>query len=154
MKYLERDITKNIIKKLQPNKVVIVFGARRAGKTVLVKDVRLFAQVSGDYNPLHLVEEYASTTCFKQRIAHGMLVGGILSGVLGNKLPGPGTIYLSQTINFKSPVFLGDSIMAEVEVVEKIKAKMRLRLKTVCFNQAGKVVLEGEAVVQKEEHDQ
>lgn len=120
-------------------------------KTVLEKDVRLFAEVSGDYNPLHLDEEYAGTTCFRQRIAHGMLAGGVLSGVLGNKLPGPGTIYLSQTINFKAPVFLGDSIMAEVEVVEKIPAKKRLRLKTVCFNQEGKVVLEGEAVVQLEE---
>ena len=123
-------------------------------KTVLEQDVRLFAEVSGDYNPLHLDEEYASSTCFKQRIAHGMLVGGILSSVLGNELPGPGTIYLSQTIYFKAPVFLGDSIVAEVEVVEKIPTTKRLRLKTVCLNQGGRVVLEGEAVVQMEERDQ
>ena len=122
-------------------------------KTVLEQDVRLFAEVSGDYNPLHLDEEYASSTCFKQRIAHGMLVGGILSAVLANDLPGPGTIYLSQTINFKAPVFLGDSIVAEVEVIEKMQDTKRLRLKTVCVKQGGRVVVEGEAVVQMDERD-
>lgn len=122
-------------------------------KTVLEQDVRLFAEVSGDFNPLHLDEEYASSTCFKQRIAHGMLVGGILSAVLANDLPGPGTIYLSQTINFKAPVFLGDSIVAEVEVIEKMQHTKRLRLKTVCIKQGGRVVVEGEAVVQMDERD-
>lgn len=121
-------------------------------KTVMEQDVRQFAQISGDFNPLHLDAEYAGSTCFKQRIAHGMLVAGILSAVLGNELPGPGTIYLSQTIYFKAPVFLGDTVVAEVEVVEKMPAAKRLRLKTVCFNQGGRVVLEGEAVVQMEEN--
>lgn len=122
-------------------------------KTVSENDVRLFAEVSGDFNPLHLDEKYASTTFFKHRIAHGMLLGGILSGILGNKLPGPGTIYLSQTMNFKLPVFLGDNILAEVEVLEKMPANRRLRLRTVCINQNGKIVLNGEALVQKEEEE-
>lgn len=118
------------------------------GKTVSEQDVRLFAQVSGDVNPLHLDEEYAGSTFFKQRIVHGMLVGGIVGGVMGNDLPGPGAIYLSQTFQFKLPVYLGDTVEAEVEIIEKIEAKRRLRVKTVCRNQDGKVVLEGEALVQ------
>lgn len=118
------------------------------GKSVTDQDVRLFAQVTGDVNPIHLDEEYAGATFFKQRIAHGMLAGGIVGGVLANELPGPGTIYLSQTFEFKLPVYLGDSVEAEVEVIEKIEAKKRLRLKTVCRNQDGKVVLDGEALVQ------
>lgn len=123
-------------------------------KTVMEQDVRQFAQISGDFNPVHLDAEYAGSTCFKQRIAHGMLVAGILSAVLGNELPGPGTIYLSQSLHFKAPVFLGDTVVAEVEVVEKLPVTKRLRLKTVCFKPGGRVVLEGEAVVQMEEHDQ
>ena len=118
------------------------------GKTVSEQDVRLFAQVSGDINPLHLDEEYAGTTLFKQRIAHGMLIGGIVGGVMGNDLPGPGAIYLSQNFQFKLPVYLGDTVEAEVEIIEKMEAKRRLKVKTICRNQEGKVVLEGEALVQ------
>lgn len=118
------------------------------GKTVTDEDVRLFAQVTGDVNPIHLDESYAGATFFKQRIAHGMLAGGIVGGILANDLPGPGTIYLSQTMQFKLPVFLGDTVTAEVEVLEKMEAKRRLRLKTACRNQKGEVVMEGEALVQ------
>jgi 3-hydroxybutyryl-CoA dehydratase len=130
------------------------FAAIRVGdkattrKTVTDQDVRLFAQITGDVNPIHLDEEYAGSTFFKQRIAHGMLAGGIVGGVLANELPGPGTIYLSQTLQFKLPVYLGDTVEAEVEIIEKMEAKRRLRVRTVCRNQDGKVVLEGEALVQ------
>ena len=116
-------------------------------KTVTEQDVKLFAEVSGDYNPVHVDENFAQKTRFKQRIAHGMLAASLVSRVIGTKLPGPGTIYLSQTLNFKAPVYFGDTVSAEVEITEKIDGKNLVKLKTVCSNQTGTVVLEGEAVV-------
>lgn len=116
-------------------------------KTVTEQDVNLFAEVSGDYNPVHIDEAFAQNTRFKKRIAHGMLAASLVSRVVGTKLPGPGTIYLSQTLNFKTPVYFGDTITAEVELIEKIPARNFVKLKTVCFNQTGTVVLEGEALV-------
>ncbi|HAG11269.1 MAG TPA: enoyl-CoA hydratase [Desulfotomaculum sp.] len=116
-------------------------------KTFTEQDVCRFAEISGDYNPVHVDDSFAKNTRFKQRIVHGMLVASLLSNVAGTQLPGTGTIYLAQTLNFKAPVFLGDTISAEVEVIEKLVEKSRLKLKTICCNQMGTVVIEGEALV-------
>jgi len=116
-------------------------------KTVTETDVYLFAGITGDVNPAHINEEYAKDTMFKERIAHGMLSAGFISAVLGMYLPGPGTIYLGQTLKFTAPVKFGDTITATAEVLEKNTEKNRATLKTVCTNQDGKVVLEGEATV-------
>lgn len=116
-------------------------------KTVEDKDVRVFAEVTGDNNPLHLDDEFASKTIFKRRIAHGILTAGLISAVIGSKLPGNGTIYIYQTLNFLAPVYIGDTITAKVEVLEVLKEGKRLRLKTQVINQNGTVVLDGEAVV-------
>jgi 3-hydroxybutyryl-CoA dehydratase len=116
-------------------------------KTVSESDVYQYAGVTGDFNPAHIDECYASQTAFKTRIAHGMLLGGFISNVLGNQLPGPGTIYIQQQLNFKAPVKIGDTITAVAEVIEIIEDRKRARLKTTCTNQDGAVVLEGEALV-------
>jgi 3-hydroxybutyryl-CoA dehydratase len=116
-------------------------------KTFTDEDVRSFAQVSGDDNPLHLDADYAATTRFGQRIVHGMLTAGLISAVLANDLPGEGTIYMSQTLQFKAPVFIGDTITATVEVIKFREDKRIATLATTCINQDGKVVLAGEAVV-------
>ena len=106
-----------------------------------------FADVSNDHNPVHLDESYAAATPFKGRIAHGMLLAAYISAVIGNNLPGPGSIYVNQTLFFKAPVRYGDTIATSVEVVELIPERNRVRLKTTCTNQTGTVVLEGEATV-------
>ena len=116
-------------------------------KTISESDVYLYAGVTGDLNPAHINEEYAKRTFFKTRIVHGMLLGGLISAVLGNRLPGPGTIYLSQYFDFLAPVRIGDTITASVEVSEIMAAEKKVRVKTVCINQEGKKVLDGEAVV-------
>ena len=116
-------------------------------KTISESDVYLYAGVTGDLNPAHINEEYAKKTFFKTRIVHGMLLGGLISAVLGNRLPGPGTIYLSQYFDFLAPVRIGDTITASVEVSEIMAAEKKVRVKTVCINQEGKKVLDGEAVV-------
>jgi 3-hydroxybutyryl-CoA dehydratase len=116
-------------------------------KTVSESDVYLYAGVTGDLNPAHINEAYAEKTFFKTRIAHGMLSAGFLSAILGTQLPGPGTIYLRQSLNFRAPVRIGDTITAAVEVVEINTGKNRLRLKTTCENQEGVMVLDGEAMV-------
>lgn len=115
-------------------------------KTVSESDIYLFAGVSGDYNPAHVNEAYAKETSFHTRIAHGMLSAGFISAVLGTKLPGPGTIYLEQSLVFKKPVFIGDTVTAKVEIIEIIKEKI-CRLQTNCKNQKNEVVLEGVATV-------
>jgi len=112
-------------------------------KTVTEADIILFAGISTDVNPAHLDEEYAKTTMFGGRIAHGMLSAGFISAVLANKLPGAGTIYLSQTLKFKAPVRPGDTVTATVTVREVNVAKNRVVLDTVC-TVAGKTVIEGE----------
>jgi len=109
-------------------------------------DILLFAQITGDRNPVHLSQEFAEKTRFGERIAHGLLTAGLLSAVIGMKLPGPGCLYLSQTLSFLAPVRIGDEITARVEIVEVISEK-RLRLKTQCFNQREELVLDGEAVI-------
>jgi len=116
-------------------------------KTVSESDVYLYAGVTGDFNPAHINEPYAEKTFFKTRIAHGMLPAGFISAILGTRLPGPGTIYMGQTLKFRAPVLIGDTITASAEVMEIIADKNRVRLKTACENQDGVVVLDGEAVV-------
>jgi acyl dehydratase len=116
-------------------------------KTITDEDVRLFAQVSGDDNSVHLDEAYAAQTPFKRRIAHGMLTASLISAVLGCDLPGLGTIYLSQNLKFKAPVYLEDTITATVEVTNYRADKRITTLKTTVTNQDGVLVVEGEAVV-------
>lgn len=116
-------------------------------KTITEADVRAFAQATGDANPLHLDEAYAATTRFGRRIAHGILSVGMISAILGNDLPGVGTIYLSQSAQFRAPVYLGDTITATCEVVKIREEKGIVTLRTTCTNQDGTLVLEGEAIV-------
>jgi 3-hydroxybutyryl-CoA dehydratase len=116
-------------------------------KTVSESDIYLYAGVTGDFNPAHVNEDYAKKTFFKTRIAHGMLSAGFISTVIGTKLPGTGSIYIKQDLNFLAPVRIGDTITARVEVVEVMTGKNRVRLKTVCVNQEGTLVLDGQAVV-------
>jgi 3-hydroxybutyryl-CoA dehydratase len=115
-------------------------------KTVSETDVYLFAGITGDLNPAHVNEEAMKKTKFGGRIAHGMLSAGFISAVLGMQLPGPGSIYLSQSIQFKAPVRIGDTLKTEVEVVEK-QEKGRIRMKTTCSIQDRTIVAEGEAIV-------
>jgi 3-hydroxybutyryl-CoA dehydratase len=116
-------------------------------KQILDEDIRAFAQATGDHNPVHLDDDYAAATQFGRRIAHGMLTAGLISAVLANDLPGPGTIYMRQDLKFNAPVFLGDTITAVVEVVKYREDRRIATLRTTCTNQAGQLVLEGEAVV-------
>ena len=121
--------------------------ADQFSKTVTEADIYLFAGITGDFNPAHINEAYAQETFFKTRIAHGMLSAGFISAVIGTRLPGPGTVYLHQALDFLAPVRIGDTVTAEVAVVEKMADKKRIRLKTVCVNQDGVQVLAGEALV-------
>ncbi|MBX4264180.1 MaoC family dehydratase [Clostridium estertheticum] len=116
-------------------------------KTISESDVYLYAGITGDLNPAHINQREAETTMFKGRIAHGMLIAGFVSAVLGTKLPGPGTIYLGQELRFTAPVRFGDTIKAEVEVKEKFDEKNIVKLSTICTNQDGVVVLKGIATV-------
>ena len=109
--------------------------------------VRKFAEATGDNNPLHLDEDFARKTRFGKRIAHGMIAASHISAVLGNILPGPGTVYLSQDLQFVAPVFVGDVITARVKVITIKEGKPIATLETVCENQKGEVVLKGHAVV-------
>lgn len=115
-------------------------------KVVTEADVVAFAELTGDRNPVHLDEAYAAGTLFKGRIAHGMLSAGLISAVFGTRLPGPGAIYISQTLNFKAPVRLGDTATAKVTVAELIPGKRRVRFDCQCLVD-GKVVLDGEALL-------
>ncbi len=116
-------------------------------KTVTDRDVRMFAEVSLDYNPIHLDEEAAKKSIFGRRIAHGDISLGLISAVLGNYMPGRGTIYLGQEIKFVSPVFIDDTITAEAEIVEVIPEKNRYKIRTDVKNQAGVLVATGFALV-------
>ncbi|GIL09092.1 MAG: (R)-specific enoyl-CoA hydratase [Chloroflexota bacterium] len=120
-----------------------------ASRTKLITDddVRAFAQASGDTNPVHLDDAYAATTQFGRRIAHGMLTASVISAILGNDLPGPGTIYLGQDLKFKAPVYIGDTITAVVELIKYREDKRIATFRTTCTNQSGTLILEGEAVV-------
>ena len=110
-------------------------------------DIASFVDAVGDYNPVHADREYAATTMFRQPIAPGIWTAGLISGVIGTRLPGPGAIYLSQELKFLKPVFFSDVITARVEVLEVLRERNRIRLKTVCTNQRGEEVLTGEALV-------
>ena len=115
-------------------------------KTITDADIVLFAGISGDTNPVHLNQEYASGTMFQGRIAHGMLSAGFISAVLGTKLPGPGCIYISQTLKFKAPVRSGDTVTARATITEIIPEKRRVIMRTTC-SVGETVVLEGEAML-------
>jgi 3-hydroxybutyryl-CoA dehydratase len=116
-------------------------------KTVTEADVTTFAGLVGDFNPIHVDAEYARKSRFGRRVAHGMFTAGLISAVLGNKLPGPGTIYLSQQIEFLAPVYIGDTVTAAVEVTAWRPEKRIITLKTNVHNQDGKQVVTGKAVL-------
>ena len=116
-------------------------------RTVTEADVHLFAAVSGDVNPVHLDAQFAAQTRFGERIAHGMLTGAFVSAALAMELPGPGTIYLGQSLRFRLPVKLGDTITVELEVVEKMDKRQFVSLRCNAVNQDGKVVASGTAEV-------
>jgi acyl dehydratase len=116
-------------------------------RTITDEMVVAYADLIGDHNPVHLDEAFAATTRFGRRIAHGMLVAGLISTVIASDLPGPGSVYLGQTLQFKAPVYLNDTITVTVEVIKAREDKPIVTLATVCTNQDGKTVIEGEAVV-------
>jgi 3-hydroxybutyryl-CoA dehydratase len=118
----------------------------RLSKAVSSSDVVGFAEVTGDRNPIHLSEHFAAKTTFGTRIAHGLYTASLISSVLGTRLPGPGAVYISQTLNFRAPVKIGDTVEVSVEVVELMPEKSRARLACRCLVD-GKVVLDGEALV-------
>jgi len=115
-------------------------------RTVTESDVMMFANVTGDFNPVHIDAEAAAKSRFGGRIAHGMLSAGYISATIAGHLPGPGSIYLGQTLKFTAPVRFGDTVTTTVEVLELL-SKNRVRLSTTCRNQDGQTVLEGEATV-------
>lgn len=115
--------------------------------TVTDAMLRSFADLTGDHNPVHLDEEAALASPFKGRIAHGMLGAGFISATIATRLPGPGTIYLGQSLKFTRPVRIGDTVTTTVEVAEVMTEQRRVRLTTRCANQQGKTVIEGEALV-------
>jgi 3-hydroxybutyryl-CoA dehydratase len=121
-------------------------------KTISEADILLFAAVSGDTYPLHVDEEYAKTTRFGRRVAHGMLTASLLSTVNAMLLQRPGGLYVSQAIRFLRPVFIGDTLTARAEVVELLSSKRRMRCVTTVVNQRGKTVIDGESIVQKDPH--
>jgi len=116
-------------------------------KTIGDADVRAFAELTGDHNPVHLDDEYAAGTLFGRRVAHGMLAASLISAALANELPGRGTVYLSQQLQFTAPVFPGDTVTARVTVSKVREDKPVVTLETVCTNQRGETVIRGEAVV-------
>lgn len=118
-------------------------------KTISEGDVYNFAGIVGDFNPIHVNKDFASKNHFKRRIVHGMLVASLISTVLGTALPGVNTVYLSQEVKFLAPAFLGDTLTAEVEVLEKKDDKKILTLKTTVRNQEGTLLVDGQAKVMK-----
>ena len=131
----------------EPSRELQVGDTASMSRQFSAEDVRTFAEISGDRNPVHLDKEFAAKTIFKKRIAHGALSGALISAVLGMLMPGPGTIYLSQTMNFKAPVYLDETITAKLEVTAYRADKRIATLKTEVFNQADELVLDGVAVV-------
>lgn len=115
-------------------------------RRVLKEDVYAFAELTGDTNPIHLDEDYAARTMFKGRIVHGLLTAGYISTILGTLLPGPGAIYISQSLNFRGPVRIGDEVISTARILELLPAKKRAILTCHC-SVAGKTVLEGEALL-------
>lgn len=130
------------------NKLIeLKIGDKYSKSTIITEEmINGFAKYTGDNNPVHLDEKFASKTMFKKRIAHGFLIGSFISAVLGNDFPGNGTIYLSQSMKFRAPVYINDEITVEMEVIDFPKPG-RVSLKTTCLNQDGKVVIDGEAYI-------
>lgn len=118
-------------------------------KTIAESDIYQFAGITGDFNPLHVDKEFASHFLFKERIAHGILTAGLISSVIGMKLPGINSIYLTQNLKFKAPVMIGDTVTAKVTVLDKIDKKKIILLQTIVVNQRGETVIEGDASVMK-----
>ena len=116
-------------------------------KTIAEADIYLFAGITGDLNPAHINEEYAKNTFFKGRIAHGMLLAGFISSVIGCQLPGPGSIYIKQDLKFRAPGRIGDTVTAKVTVLEVVEERNRVILQTICTNQEGILLLDGQATV-------
>lgn len=116
-------------------------------KRITEEDVYAFAEITGDKNPIHMQKEYAESTFFKQQLAHGALLPGLISAVFGMKLPGPGAIYEFQELTFKKPVHFNDEITAFVEVRSINKERNRVTFKTGCYNQDQEIVAEGESVL-------
>lgn len=116
-------------------------------KKLTDEDVVNFARASGDVNPVHLDEDAGRNSIFGQRVVHGILVSGLISAVIANKLPGEGSIYLGQELKFTKPTFIGDTITVMAEIIAIDIEKNRVRLKTICTNQHGDVVIAGEALV-------
>jgi len=121
------------------------FAERR--RTITKDDILRFAEVSGDQNPICVDEEYAKKTVFRRKMAPGLMVASMISAILGTQLPGPGTIYLEQNLEFVAPVRIGDEITARVEVIAKDETSKTVTLKTICLNQRDKLVINGKAVV-------
>ncbi len=121
--------------------------AAESTRTISETDVVLFATVTGDLNPVHVDKSHAAASAFGQRIAHGMLTAGHLSALMAMQLPGPSAVYLSQSLQFVRPVYIGDVITSRVEVVELLALKRHVLLRTTCRNQRGKTVLDGEAMI-------
>lgn len=120
-------------------------------RTVTEKDIRQFAEVSGDTNPVHLDEGFAATTRFKKRIAHGMLSGSYISTVVGTKLPGPGCLYVSQTLKFRAPVYIGDKVTATATITELNERRGYVTLSTIC-SVGDTDVIRGEATMLVPKH--
>ena len=116
-------------------------------KTISQTDLSLYAAISGDFNPMHMNEEYAKQTRFGRRIAHGAVAQSLIASVLGTKLPGLGTVLVEITVRFRGPTFIGDTVTASAEVVEKLEQKRRVRMKLQWTNQREETILEGEAIV-------
>lgn len=131
----------------------MTFSELKIGQTAFVQktfseaDVTAFAGVSLDVNPVHMSDGYAKNSLFGKRVVHGILTASLISAVLGNQLPGPGTIYLGQELKFLAPVYFGDDITAQVEIIELRPDKKIARLNTTCVNQDGKTVVSGVATV-------
>jgi 3-hydroxybutyryl-CoA dehydratase len=118
-------------------------------RTITEADIVAFANLTGDVNPVHLDAEYAAKSMFGERIAHGMLVAGLISAVLGTQLPGPNSIYLGQELKFTAPVKIGDTLTVTATVTEKRDDKRIIKLRTTATNQRGEIVLDGNAVIKK-----
>jgi len=116
-------------------------------KQFTIEDIETFARIAGDENPLHLDQDFARNTVFGKRIAHGLLVAGLISAVIGNQMPGRGSVYLNQTLTFKKPVFPNDKITARVTVTNIKESKNIYTLATRCLNQNNETVIEGEAII-------
>jgi len=115
--------------------------------TATAETVAQYARLTGDLNPVHLDDDYAARSFFKRRVAHGLLAAGLISAVLGTRLPGPGAIYLRQELDFKAPVFLGETITARAQVLEKFDRQEKIKLRTWVENQDSRLVLDGSALV-------